>query len=155
MSQHQKNTRGLDTPMASRHLSERREARYSISFPIEIAGVSRDGQAFRETTHTLNVSEWGCGFLSSLELKADDIILLRRLPTAADRSGRAPREAFFQVVRVERKEHAWLIGAWKMESADVWGEDLVKLGEPDEGRRESRKPHAKEESAFTIEKKDP
>ena len=128
-----------DTSMASGHLSERREARYAISFAIEVSGLGRDGEPFHLKTSTLNVSEWGCGFLSPRELRPDDMILVRRVSPEPQPANHIPPEAYFQVVRAERKGAGWLIGAWKMDGQDVWGEELVKLAKADDGRREARK----------------
>jgi len=154
MSEHQKDAQDLDTAMASVHLSQRREARFSIPFPIEVTGVTRNGQPFHEKTATVNVSEWGCGFISSVELRADDMILVRRILPESQEAPRSPRQAFFQVVRVEPNEGGWLIGAWKMDTADVWGAELVSLAKPNDGQLESRKPSPAQEPSTSAENKE-
>jgi len=154
MSKHQQDAPSHDAAMASVHLSKRREVRYAISFPIEVTGVSRDGRPFHEKTCTLNVSEWGCGFASSRELHADDMILIRRIVPRGQAASQPARQAFFQVVRVERSERGWTIGAWKMDSADVWGEELVKLGKPSGGSLESRREGGQSEADETEKDRD-
>lgn len=118
--------------MASAHLEVRREFRYNVPFEIEISGVDRNGKVFRERTLTEDVSEWGCGFLLSVELKTDDMIALR--VTSGDPKESAERQAsLFQVRHVEREKGGWRIGAWKMDAQDVWGINLEEVGKPEDG----------------------
>ena len=145
MSERTKDALASDAAMASVHLSERREVRYPIAFEIEVSGVTRDGQPFHERTETINVSEWGCAFYSSVGLCKDDIVGVRRLFKKEERPGLKQLQAFFQVVRVERKAEGWLVGAWKLESDDVWGIDLTKLAEPDDAQLERRRQSCSEE----------
>ncbi len=60
--------------MASAHHQERREARYEVPIEVEISGLDRTGQVFRERTFTKDVSEWGCGFIVVGGIKVDDIV---------------------------------------------------------------------------------
>jgi hypothetical protein len=128
-----------ETAMASAHLSERREARYPISFAIEVTWLDGNGEIVHEKTSTINVSEWGCAFFSSLALSVDDIISVRRLVSEGGQQV-APKQAFFQVVRAEHKPEGHFLGAWKMDDTDVWGEDLAGLAKPKDSRLESRSP---------------
>jgi hypothetical protein len=122
-----------DLRMASSHLQERREVRYPISIEIEVSGIDQDGQAFHERTVTKNVSEWGCSFLLSIELKPDDIVALRvALPK------KESAQSLFQVLRVTREEARWSVAAWKVDGASAWGVDLEKVAKAAEGTRESR-----------------
>jgi hypothetical protein len=152
MHHHRKDDIGRDTLMASVHLSERREARYPISFDIEVSGVTRGGQPFHEKTATINVSEWGCGFLSAVELSPNDIISVRRLLNEHDAPAGSQRQAFFQVVRVERQADHWLIGAWKADGEDVWGTELDKLAKPDESSLASRQHDGKRQTRGPLKK---
>jgi len=154
MSDHHKDATGLDTPMASVHLSERREARYAISFEIEVSGLTSDGLPFHERTTTINVSKWGCGFFSSVALSTDDIVSVRRVCKPDEPPVPEQPPAFFQVMRVERKGQGWLIGAWKMGGEEVWGADLEKLAKPAESRLESRKQRGAAQRSVLREKKD-
>ena len=123
--------------MASAHLAERREVRYELPFAIEVTGLDHQGAVFHERTTTRNVSEWGCGFVLSVQLKTDDMIAVR----LSDRSAAAPaqmRQSVFQVRHVERRSDGWLIGAWKMDDNDLWGADLETLGQPEESKLASR-----------------
>jgi hypothetical protein len=96
-----RNMQEQETPMASAHLSERREMRYEVPIEIEISGLDRKGLVFHERTLTRNVSEWGCGFTTLVELKVDDIIALRvfcpeveeSLPPAKIAISSGPRDA--------------------------------------------------------------
>jgi hypothetical protein len=135
-----------DTAMASAHLSERREARYAASFEIEVTWLNETGHLFHEKTLTLNVSEWGCAFLSSLGVAVDEIISVRRIASEDNQHQLPVRQAFFQVVRTEPRPGGRLVGAWKMDDADFWGADLEKLAKPKESRPESR---GQEERAAT------
>jgi hypothetical protein len=135
----------VDAAMASAHRSERREARYAISFEIEVTWLDQTGDLFHEKTSTINVSEWGCAFLSQLPLVIDDIVSVRRVISEASQQQSSPRQAFFQVVRTEQKPEGCLIGAWKMDDADCWGADLHGLAKPKESQLESRR-HEKPES---------
>ena len=66
-----------DVGMASFHKNERREDRFALPFEIEVSGINREGEAFHVTVQTRNVSQWGCGFLSPMELRKDDIVAIR------------------------------------------------------------------------------
>ena len=123
--------------MASAHLEERREVRYEVPFEIEVTGLDHQGAVFHERTITRNVSEWGCGFLLSVQLKTDDMIAVR----LRERSPAGPaqmRQSVFQVRHVARDPGGWLIGAWKMDDNDLWGADLETLGKPEEDNLASR-----------------
>jgi len=127
-----------DLRMASVHLEQRRELRYRVPIEIEISGINPTGEPFHERTVTRNVSEWGCGFVTSIELKENDMVALRVASRDAGESVHA-RQTLFQVRRVAREGDGWMVGAWKMESGNVWGADLEKIAEPMEGDPESRK----------------
>jgi len=84
------------------------------------------------------VSQWGCGFLSPIELKKNDIVAIRvAVPEGPVAIERTPIR--FQVVRVDREERGWAIGAWKMESDDAWGIELGKIAQPQGGDLTQRK----------------
>jgi len=126
-----------DAEMASAHLQKRRELRYKVSIPIEISGFDRAGNVFHERTVTKNVSEWGCGFLTSAELRVDDIIALQAVSAAPHEAMQTPR-LMFQVVRVQPEEGRWFVGAWKMDVGSAWGVDLHELSDPEEASLQSR-----------------
>lgn len=128
--------------MGSAHLETRREVRYPLEVEIEVSGVDAEGRAFHERTKTRNVSEWGCAFVSARKLTLDSILALRAASDGGDTAGEAP-VAIFQVVRAEREENKWLVGAWKFGGADIWGVDFKKLPEPEEGSRNSRRTEPK------------
>jgi hypothetical protein len=124
--------------MAAASLAMRYEPRYAVPIEIEVTGIDRNRDAFHERTFTKNVSEWGCAFLLSVELKKDDIILLR--VASADQKETEPAlQSLFQVVRVTREENGWLVGTWKMEDKDVWGANLKKIDNHEEGALGSSK----------------
>lgn len=121
-----------DAGMASFHESERREERFALPFPIEVSGINGDGEVFHVTVQTRNVSHWGCGFLSPIEMKKNDIVAIR--VAAAKGVGVIERPPIrFQVVRADREERGWAIGAWKMESDDAWGVELETMAQPQSG----------------------
>jgi hypothetical protein len=126
-----------DLRMATVHLEQRRELRYPVPIEIEVSGSDQRGEVFHERTFTRNVSEWGCGFVTCVELKPDDIVAVRVASRDAGESAEA-RQSLFQVRRVSREENGWLVGAWKMDSGNVWGADLEKMAEPQEDKLESR-----------------
>lgn len=130
MDEQRKNVeeRDQDTQMASAHMQERREARYEVPIEVEISGLTRDGQVFHERTFTRDVSEWGCGFIASVELKVDDIIAVSVISPGAEEPATRPT-SLFQVVRVTREADGWLVGAWKMNREKMWGPYLEKLPE--------------------------
>jgi hypothetical protein len=138
------NEKEKDTGMASAHLQVRREVRRAVPFEIEISGI-RNGEAFRECTVTQNVSTWGCGFLTKLELKPTDLVAIRR-------TNRHPEDAvpaghsLFEIMRVAKDGDRWLVGAWKMDAVDLWSEPVGNLepvgrstsgGEPEHGKQEA------------------
>lgn len=126
------------TYLASAHLQERREPRYKASVEIEVSGIHQNGEVFRERTVTRDLSEWGCGFLLSFELKADDIILVCVIPAETGTLDQA-RQALFQVVCVVSEGDRWLVGVWKVENSDLRGVSLEKFGKPEDVSREARK----------------
>ena len=128
----QGNVKVPEAGMATFHESERREERFALPFEIEVSGIKGDGEVFHVTVQTRNVSQWGCGFLSPAELKKDDIVAIRvAAPEGPVAMERPPIR--FQVVRVDREERGWAIGAWKMESDDAWGIELEKMTQPQGG----------------------
>jgi hypothetical protein len=135
----QRNDDGVpDQRMAAASLAMRYEPRYAVSIEIEVTGIDQNREAFHERTFTKNVSEWGCAFLLSVELKKDDIILLWVAST--DQKETEPAlQSLFQVVRVTREDNGWLVGTWKMEDKDVWGTNLKDMDNYEEGALESGK----------------
>jgi len=134
-----------DSKMATVHTSERREERFALPFEIAVSGINGEGEAFHITVQTRDVSGWGCGFLSPMELKKDDIVAIRVVtPEGPGAVLRPPIR--FQVVHVEREAEAWVIGAWKMEPDDAWGIELETLARPQGGGVKLRKRDAGDES---------
>lgn len=129
------------TYLASSHMQERREPRYDAKIDIEVSGIDQTRNIIHERTVTTNISEWGCGFTLPIEVKLGDILLVRVTSAHTENAGPA-RQAMFQVVRVAREEDGWLVGAWKMDSIDVWGGHLEELGRLEQSRLEARKPAA-------------
>ena len=127
-----------DAEMASAHRSERREERFALPFEIEVTGINAEGAVFHMTAQTRNVSRWGCGFLSPVELRKDDIVAIRVASPEEAGTGKRPTIRF-QVVRVEREKDGWGVGAWKMDQDDVWGLELDKLAQPQGGGAMLRK----------------
>ena len=127
-----------DVEMAAAHRSERREERFALPFDVEVSGINGEGSVFHVTVQTRNVSRWGCGFLSPIELRKDDIVAVR--VASPEDAGVAKRPAIrFQVVRVEREGDGWSVGAWKVDHDDVWGIELDKLPQPQGGEAILRK----------------
>ncbi|HWT87698.1 MAG TPA: PilZ domain-containing protein [Candidatus Angelobacter sp.] len=128
----QDNVKLPETGMATFHGSERREDRFALPFEIEVSGINSDGEVFHVAVQTRNVSQWGCGFLSPIELKKNDIVAIRvAVPEGPLAIERPPIR--FQVVRAEREGNKWAIGAWKMEPDDAWGIELEKIAQPQSG----------------------
>ena len=127
-----------DAEMASAHRSERREERFALPFEIEVSGIDCEGAVFHATVQTRNVSRWGCGFVSPIELRKDDIVAVR--VASPEEAGAMKRPTIrFQVVRVERETGGWGVGAWKMDQDDMWGIELDKLAQPQGGGTMLRK----------------
>lgn len=126
--------------LANAHLEERREQRFEIAVEIEISGVSQIGNLFQERTMTRDISSWGCGFLTSVELKPDDIVAIR--PISKNDPQAPTHKSVFQVRRVSHEGSGWLVGAWKIDQQDVWGTLLESQINPHGGTREQRKPDA-------------
>ena len=132
-----------DAQMATLHKSERREERFALPFAIEVAGIDGEGEAFHIKVETKNVSLWGCGFVSPIELRKDDMVAIHvAAPEGPGAMERPPIR--FQVVRAERDERGWSIGAWKMDSDDAWGVELGKIAEPQGGDLTQRRGGADE-----------
>ena len=132
-----------DAQMATLHKKERREERFALPFEIEVAGIDGGGEAFHIKIATRNVSLWGCGFVSPIELRKDDIVAIHvAAPEGPGAMERPPIR--FQVVRVEREVDGWAIGAWKMETDDAWGVELEKIAQPQGGELAQRRGGADE-----------
>jgi hypothetical protein len=124
--------------MESAHLQVRREVRYPLEIEIEVSGIDGGGEVFHERTRTRNVSEWGCAFTSSIELEVDAIIAVRRVSNSTGRIEQQ-RTAMFQVVRIDREDEKWIVGAWRFGGEDVWEIDFENAPEPQQGNIASRK----------------
>jgi len=144
-----KNGEGGDARMASAHLGERREVRYTLPIEVKLIGLDRNGEVFHERTFTRNVSGWGCVFLLSIELKTEDIFALRAISPDAREMAQA-RQSLFQVVRATPEGNGWLVAAWKMDEGNPWGNRLESLAEPEEGNRELRKSGAANRRERTL-----
>jgi len=107
-------------------LEDRRDIRFEVPIEIEVSGIDRNHHVFHELTRTQNVSEWGCAFLLSVELKADDIVSLRVTSPEASEFA-AARRSPFQIMRVSREKNGWLVGAYKVDNGDVWGVNLEQI----------------------------
>jgi hypothetical protein len=119
-----------ESQMAAAHLLERREPRYALNIEIGVSGIDQNGDVFHERTVTTNVSEWGCAFLLSVELRKDDILALHVV--YSDKAQRnSPPEAMFQVMRVIPEGDQWFVGTWKMDAEDVWGSALETAADPE------------------------
>jgi hypothetical protein len=107
-------------------LDDRRDVRFEVPIEIEVSGIDQSNQVFHEMTCTKNVSEWGCAFLLSFELKVHDIVALRVTSNEASEF-EAARQSPFQILRVTREKDRWLVGAWKVDNGDVWGANLEQI----------------------------
>lgn len=126
MPEHQKDDKPSGLQRSTGHLEGRRSPRFEVPIEIEVSGIDQNSQVFREFTHTLNVSEWGCAFPLSFELKADDIVSLRVTSPEASEFA-AARHSPFQILRVTREKDGWVVGAWKVDNGDVWGVNLEQI----------------------------
>lgn len=108
-----------------------------MALEIEASGI-RNGEVFHERTFTQNVSDWGCGFWMMLELKPEDMVMVRKTSRDPAKTPQ-PSQSLFQVMRVVRKDDRWLVGAWKMDRANVWGADPKTLEQAQEDGLESRR----------------
>ena len=107
-------------------LEDRRSVRFDVPIEIEVSGIDQNNHVFHELTCTQNVSEWGCAFLLSFELKVHDIVALR--VTSPDAAKFATvRQSPFQVLRVTREKDRWVVGAWKVDNGDVWGVNFEQI----------------------------
>ncbi len=129
-----------DTQLAAAYLRERFEERYDIQIEIEVSGIDKNEKVFHEVTITQDISNSGCAFLLSIELKVDDIVSLRMVSRGAGET--APVcPSLFQVLRVKRQGNGWLVGAWKIDDGNVWGDNAETLAKRHgEGGWKSHKP---------------
>jgi hypothetical protein len=119
-------------------LEDRRDARFEVPIEIEVTGFDQNNQVFHELTSTENVSEWGCAFLLSAELKPDDIVSLR-VTSAEAAEFEASHQSPFQIMRVRREKDRWLVGAYKVDNGAIWGVNLEQIARHLEGcARKSR-----------------
>jgi hypothetical protein len=131
MPERRNDNKGPEVHIAAANLEVRLDPRYELAIEIEVSGIDRNGQVFHKRSLTMNVSEWGCAFLLSVELRAHDIISLR-IGSSAPEKLEVARQWLFQVVRVTQDQDGWIVGAWKMDRDDVWGVDFDKIATDEE-----------------------
>jgi hypothetical protein len=122
--------------LAAAQTHERLDARYKLSIPIEVIGISAKRRLFHELTHTKDLSAWGCSFSLSVKLQRHDIVVLRVVGNK-EAPAQSHRRSMFQVLRSQRAGRVWLIGAWKLDDRDLWGAILQGLT-PEVGGRKLR-----------------
>lgn len=126
MPENQKNDKPSGLQRSAGRLEDRQSERFELPIEIEVSGIDQNGHVFHELTRTLNVSEWGCAFPLSFELKADDIVALRVTPPEAAGFA-AARQSPFQILRVTKEKDKWVVGAYKVDNGDVWGVNLKQI----------------------------
>ena len=136
--------------LASAHLQERREARREARIEIEVDGTDGSGNIFRERTFTRNISEWGCQFTVSTELEAGIIVVVQVLDTE---TGKPARQGMFQVMRVEREGDRLVVGAWKLDSGNIWGASIEEPGKSDESGPAARRRKNEEDEQLSRERR--
>jgi hypothetical protein len=104
----------------------RREPRIHLNVPIEVSGFDSCERFFTERTSTLDVSDSGCKFRLSSQVKKDSVVAIRVLRGL---HGPEPdsRTVLFRIAWVERVEHHWIAGAEKLQPVQLW-----PSGDPDE-----------------------
>jgi hypothetical protein len=123
------------------YLRERHEDRYERQIEIEVSGIDRRGNYFREPTFTKDVSEWGCRFGLSLQLAPNDIVSIRVVESSADKRARA-KESLFQVLRVEHESGNWTTAAWRLSDESPW--ESEQSGKPEYSDRQARRNNPKD-----------
>ncbi len=98
----------------------RRGKRVPLAFPIEVSGVDPGGRVFCERTATTDVSEEGCRFYLTAQLKRGDVVAIKLLGPGDEKS-RASKPLLFQIVWTAREGDRWAAGALKLQPESIWG----------------------------------
>lgn len=97
----------------------RLENRVALSIRIEVTGFDLERKFFTETTHTIDISKSGCGFLLKRRLARGGILVIKIL--AADGPQPAgPRSFLYQVARSTPEASRWITGAAKLQPESLW-----------------------------------
>ena len=137
MSEDSKHRLGQGVIMESAHLEIRRETRYPLQVEIQVSRVDATGAVVHERTCTRNISKWGCAFLSSVERRIGDIIMIQLLSGTAEKRAQQG-STMFEVVRVEREKDGWFVGAWRL--GGEWEIDFESAAKAEPGSLEARRP---------------
>jgi hypothetical protein len=107
-----------ETP-EERPQDRRRSKRVPLSFHIEVSGIDRNGQLFRDRVVTLDVSDGGCQFELAREVEVETPISIQVI----DRDGTpafGSKPLLFEVARVELSKVGRIVGAMQLQAANIW-----------------------------------
>jgi hypothetical protein len=97
----------------------RRERRIPLVFPIEVSGFDRRGRFFTERTKTSDVSANGCRFHMNTEIARGAVVAIKLVSRNSQQS-LPDRPLLFQVARLEKEDHGWVLGAAKLQPENLW-----------------------------------
>jgi hypothetical protein len=100
-------------------IDRRKEKRVNLTFSIAISAFSRNGDPITERTRTIDISEYGCRFVTCLPLERGDflsiaLVGLDEIETAQEKLGR------FEVRWTTEEPKGKIIGARQTEGDTLW-----------------------------------
>jgi hypothetical protein len=93
--------------------------RIPLTFPIEVSGLDSAGQLFVERTMTADISASGCRFKLGKKVSPGEVVAIRLL-TRLSASSDPARPMLFEIAWIEEDAGAWVNGAKKLETKDIW-----------------------------------
>ena len=108
----------LDTPSGAETPDRRHEDRFPLDLRGEIKSINKNGHLLMEEVILEDWSDAGCRFVSSIPLKAGDIVAVR--PLEKDEIAPDDREPhLFEVTWTNRRIAFWVVGAVKLQGAKL------------------------------------
>ncbi len=106
--------------MSREAMEDRRQGkRVPLAFNIEVSGFDHTGRMFSERTVTADVSEAGCRFRLTAQVKRGDVVAIRLIRRKASDPGRS-KPLLFQIAWVARERGGWVAGALKLQPENMW-----------------------------------
>ncbi|MGC1130186.1 MAG: hypothetical protein WA875_11545 [Candidatus Acidiferrales bacterium] len=97
----------------------RHEIQTYAVLPIEVSGLDRLGQFFRERTSTIDTTQSACRFLVKEDVTLESVISIRLVATRGGLEEDA-RPVLFQVSRAEHTSKGWILDASRLRPDASW-----------------------------------
>lgn len=103
-------------------LEDRRKGkRINLRFEVEVCGHDVAGNDYRMGTHTRDVSENGCCFVSNKELLKGEVISLGVIHRNGSGVAEVRQSHRYHIAWVVQEKEMWVVGAEMIDPAKPWG----------------------------------